>query len=139
MPKITRRTFTVCLGAVTGIGVLKAAGFATANHFSYSVRSFRITRRGRRSPTALGFWVRALDKLDFTNSVPVTLQLATDPAGKKIIWQTTKLATNDNSHIVRAETYLMPDALLAGTTVYCSVTLGNSEVAQSIFPLIAAG
>jgi len=128
MSAITRRAFTAGVGAVLGATGPLLATARSNGRFALKIRCIRSTGPGGRPPTALGFGVRAVDKSDLRNPVPVTLRLSTDDAGKNVLWQATRTATQANSHIVRASHLLRPEdvGVPAGTPLRFSITLGNS-------------
>jgi len=120
---ITRRAFTTGVAALGMSGVAISSVAASGNTYAPYFRHYRRTKRGK---TEVGLYVRVVNKSDFTLSVPVTLQLATDQAMKNVIWQSTGVASQSGSHIVREHTVLTTQTVPVGTPLYAGVLFGDT-------------
>jgi phosphodiesterase/alkaline phosphatase D-like protein len=136
---ISRRAFAsgvVAAGvAATGVVALSARAAAipstvrSKQRYAVEVRHYgQIATQGM----TMAFWIRVIDKSDFSASVPVTVQLATDSALKGVIWLGTGVASQAGSHIVRVSTLLPDQQLRRNAALYAGVWAGDPSILAKV-------
>lgn len=126
---INRRDFA------TGMVVLGASAAAipsiagAARRYSVAFRHYgRVVANGM----SMSFWIRVLDKSNFSGSVPVTVQLATDSGLKGVIWLGTGVASQAGSHIVRVNALLTDQQLSRNVALYAGVFAGDPPMLAKV-------
>jgi phosphodiesterase/alkaline phosphatase D-like protein len=128
---ITRRAFGTGVAAVCASAIASRSVASLNSQYSYHFRHYRRTNRHTHL-TSVQLWARAIDNSDFASSVPITFQLATDSGLQSVLWQTSALAEQSASHVVRAGTLLTVQSIPYDLVLYAGLLLGSSPVVAQI-------